>query len=57
MTRRHSLIGYDFRERKLMPCYKCGHAFREGRYREHIINSRHPRHAEDKSTKPKRRSK
>ena len=48
--RRKHLIAYDFADRRKVHCYKCGHDFPEGRYREHVMTSTHPLHAGDKRT-------
>lgn len=48
--RRKNLIAYDFRDRRKAHCYKCGHDFPEGRYREHVMQSTNPAHADDKRT-------
>lgn len=48
MTKRRPLIAYAFADRRDMPCYRCGGTFKEGRYREHILTSKHPVHVEER---------
>lgn len=43
------LIAYDFADRRRAPCYKCGIPFPEGRYREHVLTSKHPNHQADRT--------
>lgn len=48
------LIAYDFRDRRKVTCYKCGEQFPEGRYREHVMRSKHSKHVDERKYKQKR---
>lgn len=50
------LIAYDFADRRRALCYKCGISFPEGRYREHILTSKHPSHQNDREIASKEKS-